>query len=206
VTYQGFSHALQTQADMLLRLRNDLDRMKADPLGAFAPYDFFVSAFHLSEWPPKASIDPTLLAVLSHLANGAKHFRATNPKHKSVTDMKTSPAVFQPDVFQHDAFGSRSKLSTCSRFSRVSREHSRSLISFSPKPESDKSTSGVDCRSARRRASSCGSSTMSWPQRCGLHLRSWIEKRLSPPPGTFDAVRQPLVGAWKNDGPRDHRG
>jgi hypothetical protein len=89
VTYQGFSQALQTQGDMLVKLRHDLDRLKADPVDAFAAYDFFVTAFHMSEWPPKASIDPTLLALLKHLAVGAKHFKPTDPRLQSVADVKT---------------------------------------------------------------------------------------------------------------------
>lgn len=48
MTYQDFSQALQTQADMLVKLRHDLDRMKANPLDAFAAYDFLVTAYHLS--------------------------------------------------------------------------------------------------------------------------------------------------------------
>jgi hypothetical protein len=89
VTYQGFSQALQTQGDMLVKLRHDLDRLKADPVDAFAAYDFLVTAFHMSEWPPKASIDPTLLALLKHLAVGAKHFKPTDPRLQSVADVKT---------------------------------------------------------------------------------------------------------------------
>lgn len=103
MTYQGFSQALQTQGDMLVKLRHDLDRLKADPVDAFAAYDFFVTAFHLSEWPPKASIDPTLLALLKHLAVGAKHFKPTDPRLQSVADVKTvigfDPADFDPADF-----------------------------------------------------------------------------------------------------------
>jgi hypothetical protein len=104
VTYPGFSRTLQTSADMLVKLRHDLDRMKADPLDAFAAYDFFVTAFHLSEWPPKVSIDPTLLVLLKHLAAGAKHSKPTDPRLKSVTDGKTTGGAFQPDALQHNVF------------------------------------------------------------------------------------------------------
>ena len=80
-----------------------LDRLKADPVDAFAAYDFFVTAFHLSEWPPKASIDPTLLALLKHLAVGAKHFKPTDPRLQSVADVKTligfDPAGFGAAYF-----------------------------------------------------------------------------------------------------------
>ena len=47
---------------------------------------------------------------------------------------------------------SRSKLSTRSRFSRVSKERSRSAISSSPKPERVRSISGIAWRSASSRA------------------------------------------------------
>ncbi len=42
-----------------------------------------------------------------------------------------------------------------------------------------------------------------WPQRCVLRLRSWLEKWLSPPPGTFHS-RSGIVAAWKNR-PCDYR-
>jgi hypothetical protein len=89
---------------MLVKLRHDLDRMKADPLDAFAAYDFFVTAFHLSEWPPKASIDPTLLALLKHLAVGAKHFKPTDVRLQSVLEVKTVSGPFDPALFDPALF------------------------------------------------------------------------------------------------------
>jgi hypothetical protein len=44
----------------------------------------------MSEWPPKASIDPTLLALLKHLAVGPKHFKPTDPRLQGVADVKTN--------------------------------------------------------------------------------------------------------------------
>ena len=104
MTYKGLSPALQTQAQMLAKLQHDLRRMRADPSDPFAAYDFFVTAFHMREWPPGASIDSTHLALLKHLAVGAKHFRPKDPSLKSVTDVKTVGGAFQRDAFQPGGF------------------------------------------------------------------------------------------------------
>jgi hypothetical protein len=45
-----------------------------------------------------------LLQVACHLANGAKHFYTTHPRHKSVTDCEKRAGAFQSEAFQSDAF------------------------------------------------------------------------------------------------------
>jgi hypothetical protein len=62
----------------------------------YAAFDFFVTAEHLVDWhcpgDPAAqkSLRQTeiLLQVVSHLANGAKHFRATAKHHTSVAALQ----------------------------------------------------------------------------------------------------------------------
>lgn len=102
--HQGFSPALQTSADLLAKLHHDLDRMKADPLDAYAAYDFFVTASHLGEWSPRGSIDPCLLALLEHLAGGAKQFRPADLRHASVADVKTVSGAFDERAVEHNVF------------------------------------------------------------------------------------------------------
>ena len=104
MSYQGFSQSLQTRSDMLSKLRHDLDRMRCDPLDVFAAYDFFVTAHHVKDWPPKAQIDQPLRDVLARLANGAKHFEIDNPRLKGVRNVETTRGAFDPRVFQHNAF------------------------------------------------------------------------------------------------------
>ena len=47
--------------------------------------------------------DP-LLRVVSHLANGAKHFQANDPKHQSVSNVGSRLGSFSRGSFQADAF------------------------------------------------------------------------------------------------------
>ena len=109
--WQGFSERLQTPADLLDKLRHDYERVRADPHDAYAAMDFFVTAEHIVDWvwPDDAkarkverSREP--MATVSHLASGAKHFRADAPQHQSVDGVATRSGAFQVGVFQADAF------------------------------------------------------------------------------------------------------
>lgn len=77
---------------LLMKLRLDLDRMKrmkTAPTDMYAPFDFFVTAFHMLDWVhPDTEADAyvkraalrtqePLLEIAGHLANGSKHFEAT---------------------------------------------------------------------------------------------------------------------------------
>ena len=77
--------------------------MEQDPANPYPAFDFFVTAEHLLDWlypdsvesanvrirKQRREIEP-LLRVTSHLANGAKHFEAMAPHHKSVDDIQIS--------------------------------------------------------------------------------------------------------------------
>ena len=62
----------------------------------YAAFDFFVTAEHLVDWylpdnekaRNKLRQSETLLQVVSHIASGAKHFRATRGQHTSVEDLR----------------------------------------------------------------------------------------------------------------------
>lgn len=92
--FQGF-FLLQTPRDLFAKLQRDFDRIQADPGSNDAAFDFFLTAEHLLDWcyPGRANCDKRrqlrestpLLSVVSHIANGAKHFRADAPHHNSVT-------------------------------------------------------------------------------------------------------------------------
>jgi len=104
--FSGWTGELKTPADLLGKLEHDRDRMRADPIDVYAAFDFVVTAEHLPDWVGDKTIKQRepLLRIVSHLANGAKHFRATDPRHRSVRDVRVEPGVFDLDVFQHDAF------------------------------------------------------------------------------------------------------
>lgn len=79
---------------LLSKLKADHSRVAADPLDAYAAYDFVVTAWHLLEWalPGDANLEArtalctrfALLRVCEHLAVGAKHFEPNAKRHASV--------------------------------------------------------------------------------------------------------------------------
>ena len=99
-TFEGFSR-LQTPADLLQKLVHDLARMTADPEDEYAAFDFFLTAEHMVDWIHPDSrrereqlrSSKVVLQVTSHVASGAKHFRATALQHRSVESVKRSGYV-----------------------------------------------------------------------------------------------------------------
>lgn len=82
---------LRVPKDLLAKLRHDYARFDADPVDAYAAFDFFITARHLPEWlypddPAKknAAFDNELMKVCRHIADGSKHFRLTDGRHESV--------------------------------------------------------------------------------------------------------------------------
>ena len=95
-THKGYG-PIQDARGLLKKLEHDLLRLQAGPFDAFASFDFFLTAEHLPEWiaqgdDAKAKSIRTaggqMLRVVSHLANGAKHFHATAPRHDSVQSLE----------------------------------------------------------------------------------------------------------------------
>ena len=84
---------LQTPADLVHKLRHDLERMETSPTDQYAAFDFFVTAEHIIDWiHPNNKVaretlrsSSPLLRITSHLANGGKHFEAKFTHHRSVT-------------------------------------------------------------------------------------------------------------------------
>ena len=104
--FKGLTKKLQTAKDLLDKLKFDFARIKANPLDVYAAFDFFVTAEHVPDWFGDKSIKSRepLLKVVSHIANGAKHFRATPSKHKSVENVHVRKGAFQSGAFQSNAF------------------------------------------------------------------------------------------------------
>jgi len=112
--WQGFSEQLQRPEDLLRKMTGDYERMRAAPSDAFPAFDFFVAAEHIVDWrwPDDGdkrrevrSHDPA--KTVSHLASGAKHFRATDPRHASIRAVESAEhfgAAFDPGVFDSNVF------------------------------------------------------------------------------------------------------
>jgi len=95
MTKKGF-FTLTTAKDLFLKLEHDLAEVQRNPSDAYAAFNFFVTAEHLLDWlhPGNANkgtrearrgTEP-LLALVSHLASGAKHFDQLSSHHRSVKD------------------------------------------------------------------------------------------------------------------------
>ena len=74
--------------------------MAADTSNEFAAFDFFVTAEHMVDWlHPSRKLDQgqlraaPILALVSHIANGAKHFTATAKRHRSVSSIEKDAYV-----------------------------------------------------------------------------------------------------------------
>ena len=105
-SFSGLGPTLANARDLLAKLRFDFGRIKSNPHDAYAAFDFFVTAEHLPEWCAQTNVKRTepILRVVAHLANGAKHFVARDPKHKSVDDVGLRSGVFNSAIFNSEIF------------------------------------------------------------------------------------------------------
>ncbi|WP_417387138.1 hypothetical protein [Gimesia sp.] len=109
--YSGFA-PLENSGDLIKKMKYDLNRMKSEPSNSYAAFDFFVTTEHMLDWVfPSDKSQRTnmrqqnkILQVVSHIANGAKHFEATSSHHTSVNDLKFSRGGFSGNSFSSDAF------------------------------------------------------------------------------------------------------
>ncbi len=98
--HKGFAN-LKLPADMLAKMKHDLARIENDPMDTYAAFDFFVTAEHIVDWiypdtPEKREkkkrieirTSNQLLSLVSHIANGNKHFLALDPNHQSVKEIE----------------------------------------------------------------------------------------------------------------------
>ena len=107
--------SLRTPKDLLLKLGADFERLRAAVPGSveaqYAAFDFFVTAEHLPDWLAR-STGGTLSshraypqgALVSHIANGGKHFRVDTTRHTTAKDTRSTPGAFQANAFQPTAF------------------------------------------------------------------------------------------------------
>ncbi|MGB8409291.1 MAG: hypothetical protein WCE58_05215, partial [Gallionella sp.] len=83
---------ITTPKQLLEKATHDIERLKGNHLDAYAAFDFFVTARHIPNWvyPNDSAKCDALFAqyvelrVCRHLGDGAKHFIATDRRHKQV--------------------------------------------------------------------------------------------------------------------------
>jgi len=107
--------SLRTPRELLEKLEHDFERLRSagatTQAAQYAAFDFFVSAEHLPDWV-KAASSGTLSqnrsyadgALVSHVANGAKHFCVDANRHVEARETMVVPEAFQANAFQNDAF------------------------------------------------------------------------------------------------------
>lgn len=96
---------LKSAADLFCKLEDDLAHMEAAGQDSRIAFNFFVTAEHLPDWLGQRALvrKYSFLRVVSHIANGAKHFELTNKRHKSVTNTEKL-RVFEDEVFEPGVF------------------------------------------------------------------------------------------------------
>ena len=137
-SFDGFAE-LRHPADLYAKLHHDVGRMIEDPGGEYAAFDFFVTAEHIVDWLHPTSkqkqkalrnSDP-LLELVSHLANGAKHFQATARHHTSVNSLKREeyvdssckvPGVSEDELIVH-LTESQARIFGCVQFETITLAH-----------------------------------------------------------------------------------
>ena len=88
----GGLFAIRTPGDLLKKALHDIARLRANPDDAYAVLDFFVAARQIPDWlhPNDSAKRDALFAeyvelrVCRHLGDQAKHFLATQVRHKQV--------------------------------------------------------------------------------------------------------------------------
>lgn len=119
-TLDGIFH-LRTPRDLREKLEADFARLSgASPssqAAQYAAFDFFVCAEHLAEWQSHTTgSSVTSLRqypdgpLVSHIANGAKHFTVKDKRHSTVSDTSVVFGGFQSNAFQSNAFASGASL------------------------------------------------------------------------------------------------
>lgn len=98
--FRGFAE-LRVPRDLVKKLEYDLARVLKSPQDQYAAFDFFVTAEHIVDWihpddrkaREAVRSSSSLLQIVSHLANGVKHFETKAVHHQSVADVEKSRYV-----------------------------------------------------------------------------------------------------------------
>lgn len=108
--FTGFAKLKQPE-DLYRKLLHDRERMQVTPLDLYAAFDFFVTAEHMRDWVlpghngakgrEALRKNNLVLRLVSHLANGSKHFQAEDKRHQSVEDV-IEDSYAEPDYVEDD--------------------------------------------------------------------------------------------------------
>ncbi len=107
--------SLRTARDLLEKLEADFKRLsiadQSSIAAQYAAFDFFVCAEHIPDWLTETTGGAKAAhrsyaerSIVSHIANGAKHFRVDVKRHTTVRDTTAVEGAFQANTFQASAF------------------------------------------------------------------------------------------------------
>jgi hypothetical protein len=84
---------LETPRDLFEKMEGDLKALEASPDDSRLAFNFFVTAEHLPDWLKRRDLvsGSAILRVVSHLANGVKHFETD--RHDAVQSADVSGYV-----------------------------------------------------------------------------------------------------------------
>lgn len=113
----GFG-SLQSPKDLLAKLQHDYRLLSDAPGNTYIAYNFFVTAEHMLDWlypgdrgsgGEKSRTgkrqSEILLRIVSHIANGAKHFHPNPKRHHSVTHVDHSDAPYGHGKYGDGRYG-----------------------------------------------------------------------------------------------------
>ncbi|OQW69629.1 MAG: hypothetical protein BVN34_04810 [Proteobacteria bacterium ST_bin12] len=107
---------LETPKDLLAKLERELIKLRDEPENVDHAFNFFTTAEHILDWlyPGQGGQAPkqrealkdneVLLATVSHIANGAKHFDKLNKKHTSVSNTEHKKGLWAKQFWAKNAF------------------------------------------------------------------------------------------------------
>jgi hypothetical protein len=86
---------LKTPADLFRKITDDLTALEASGQDPSVAFNFFVTVEHLPDWLNLRDLvhKHCILRIVSHIANGAKHFVLNDNRHRSVTSTEKSRYV-----------------------------------------------------------------------------------------------------------------
>jgi hypothetical protein len=106
--------SLRSPTDLLRKLRQDMARIEANPIDAFAAFDFFVTAHHCPEWFRKAGRSTrrlsstrrvrTVFKVVGEIANGGKYFLPRRTAESAIARTSLREGTFDPETFDPATF------------------------------------------------------------------------------------------------------
>lgn len=96
---------LKKPSDLINKAKADFEELKKSPSNSYKAFNFFITIEHIADWlnAKDERKKEVALRIVSHLANGAKHFEIDSNRHCSVKDTGRD-RVYEEGVFEEDVF------------------------------------------------------------------------------------------------------